>query len=420
MPSIDKVIDFLKSRNALDLSRPSDLPDHSEDENRPWTWPVVDDEHEVAGVDWDGIFPSGSGASVEDSDSFERMDREKEEWNIHPNEDEGRALEEALKRGESNGDPPPNERLVPEGETIWDTCAWYQPIHFYGHDFGIFIKEDCASRIAQRIALFNSRALALIPRHRLWKELFRAAVASLYLHEHYHHKTESFGIKLHAVHGTPRYRDYFNRIYLPAAGTDAQLEEALANASSYRRLVNQPYLRLIDQAVIEATRRYLRHQFPFDPPGYRKAADHLSNAAFKDGEHLICAQINEVNQHPINTPSRSPHDWNMAPSIYAPLYSLKSQIWTVVRRGSRPRLPVRGILHYRQCSTAEMIRLLGSKGFQVVQGGKGSHVKLRKQGVPPVVLPGNRRDLTPGAMRNALAAIGDYRLDDLSWLLRTV
>jgi predicted RNA binding protein YcfA (HicA-like mRNA interferase family) len=420
MPSIDNVIDFLKSRNALDLSRPSDLPDHSEDENRPWPWPEVDDEHEVTGVDWNGVFPVGGETKSEDTDSFERVERERSEWNINPTPDEQAALEDALKRGETDGDPSPEERLIPDGQTVWDTCAWYQPIHFYGHDFGIYIKEDCASRIAGRIARFNSRELAKLPRWRLWKELFRAAVATLYLHEHYHHKTESFAIKLHAVHGTPRYTDYFNRVYLVLAGTDDHLEEALANASSFRRLTKPPYIRLIDPAVWEATRRYLLHDFPFNPPGYRKAPDYLRNAQFKDGEYLICAQINEVNKHPVTTPSRSPHDWDMAPGIYSPLYNLRSQVWTVVRRGTSPRLPVRGILHYRQSSTAEIIRLLVSKGFQVVQGGKGSHVKLKKQGAPTVVLPGNRRDLTPGALRNALAAIGNYRLDDLPWLLRTV
>jgi predicted RNA binding protein YcfA (HicA-like mRNA interferase family) len=420
MPSIDRVIDFLKSRNALDPARLTDDPEHPGEDIRPWLWPEVDDDHEVAGVDWTSIFPAASDANSEETDSFERMEREKSEWNIEPTYDEQAALEDALKRGEINGDPSRDEPLGPQGHSVWDNCAWYQPIHFYGHDFGIYIKEDCASRIAGRIARFNSRELAKIPRWRLWKELFRASIATLYLHEHYHHKTESFAIKLHAVHGTPRYTDYFNRVYLALAGTDDHLEEALANASSYRRLSNQPYPRLIDRAVWEATRRYLLHDFPFNPPGYRKATDYLSNARFKDGENLICAQINEVNPHPVSTPARSPFDWDMAPRIYSPLYSLRSQVWTVVPRGTTPRLPVRGILHYRQSSTAEIIRLLVSRGFQVAQGGKGSHVKLKKPGVPPVVLPGNRRDLTPGALRNALAAIGNYRLDDLPWLLRTV
>jgi len=419
MPSINEIVDFLKKRNALDLSRPTADSEIPQDENRPWPWPEVDEHHEVGEVDWGTLFPRvGRGIDIDNPEESYREGKN-EGWDIYPNEEERRELDEVLRRGSENGDPPTgvNGRLIPEGETVWDTCAWYQPIHFYGHNWGIYIKEECVVRIALSIAQFNSRQLSHIPLHKLWKSLFRAATASLFLHEHYHHKTESFALRLHAVHGSQRYTDYFNRVYLRAMGTDDQIEEALANADSFLRIKEEPYASLLGWEVLEATRRYLVHQFPYAPPGYRKAVLYLRKPAFSRGENLLRAQINEGTLHPVNTATRSPSDWDMAPRMYAPFHNLRTSVWTVIKSGSPTRMPVRGVLHYHSCSTGDMIRLMITRGYHVVTGGKGSHVKLKKPGHPTMILPGNRKDLSLGVIKNALGVLGNYSLSDLGPLL---
>jgi predicted RNA binding protein YcfA (HicA-like mRNA interferase family) len=57
-------------------------------------------------------------------------------------------------------------------------------------------------------------------------------------------------------------------------------------------------------------------------------------------------------------------------------------------------------------------------GWQVVQGGKGSHVKLKKPDAPTIILPGDRRELSPGVTRQVLRILGNYSFHDLPELLR--
>ena len=69
----------------------------------------------------------------------------------------------------------------------------------------------------------------------------RSAFWSLYLHEIYHHKVESFGIRLQVVQGRGSYVRYKDiNVYVPLKGDDQQLEEALANAYCYHRLSSKP------------------------------------------------------------------------------------------------------------------------------------------------------------------------------------
>ena len=70
----------------------------------------------------------------------------------------------------------------------------------------------------------------------LARALVRASTYAYFLHEQYHHKVESLAIRLEVIERLPIYTRYDYKVYLPARGTDDQLEEALANASVYRRL----------------------------------------------------------------------------------------------------------------------------------------------------------------------------------------
>jgi hypothetical protein len=37
---------------------------------------------------------------------------------------------------------------------IWDMCAWYKPIHYFAHDWGIYIREDCMINLAKAISSY--------------------------------------------------------------------------------------------------------------------------------------------------------------------------------------------------------------------------------------------------------------------------
>jgi hypothetical protein len=53
------------------------------------------------------------------------------------------------------------------------------------------------------------------PSYTLAKALVRAAFASLFLHEAYHHKTESHAIRLHVVQQLSCFGPYFWKVYNP-------------------------------------------------------------------------------------------------------------------------------------------------------------------------------------------------------------
>ena len=195
-------------------------------------WPTHDGD--VAPIDWGELFPGRGRGGIEDADEFD-------EWQPDLDDD---FLEELGDRAGSGGAAPTSRRSPGNDATRPDVCAWYQPIHFHGLDWGIFIKEECLLRLALEIAAYvPSRPRTAYERRRLAKAVIRAGFSILFLHEQYHHKTESYTLRLHVVERTPRYVAYFRGVYdtLRAAGSDDLHEEALANADSFLRLSDDPY-----------------------------------------------------------------------------------------------------------------------------------------------------------------------------------
>jgi predicted RNA binding protein YcfA (HicA-like mRNA interferase family) len=63
-----------------------------------------------------------------------------------------------------------------------------------------------------------------------------------------------------------------------------------------------------------------------------------------------------------------------------------------------------------------MIKIYQNKGYQIVPGGKGSHVKLRNSRGETMILPGNRKELSIGVLNSALKSLG-YSIGDLATIL---
>lgn len=289
-----------------------------------------------------------------------------------------------------------------------DACAWYRPLHYHGLGWGIFVREDCLLRIALEIAPYCPRPHSSWQTYQLAKALIRAAFSALFLHEQYHHKTESFALRLHVVERTGRYVPYHQGVYLPSRGTDDLLEEALANADSYHRLRTDPYRRMIGETVLAATTRYLEDEFPRQSPGYRKAVDLLDPVDFGRRENLLKSQVQEAAM----VPFRPASDWDVAPRINQSYFSCRSDIWTVVRPGAARVLPTSH--PYPAVPTRAVTKALGRIGYQPTAGGKGSHLKLVADGLPTLVLPGNEKDLSPVVLRSIAKALGFKNADDLT------
>jgi hypothetical protein len=360
-------------------------------------WPTH--EGDVRPVDWSGLFPERGRGGLEAIDADE-VDP------FEPDLDEEFLGELAERAGTGQSSNPSREGFT----TQPDVCAWYQPLHFHGLDWGIFVKEDCMLRLALEIAAFvPHRPRSQRELYILAKATIRSAFASLFLHEHYHHKTESFGLRVHVVEQVPRYTHYFRAIYKPllAAGSDDLHEEGLANADSFRRLPTQPYLGWLGRMIVDATQTYLRFRFPYDPPGYRRAADLIWDPDFIYYQDLLMSQMGEGVQVPV----RDTADWLIAPRINQSFFSCRSDVWTIVQPGGRRVLPAG--LPYPSVSTDALIKGLRHLGYERKSGGKGSHVKLAADGRPILILPGNRKDLSPVVLRNTAKALGYRNPQDL-------
>lgn len=341
------------------------------------------EEDEIIEVDWDKLWDSPTRFN---DDPWVLTDTE---------------VINTILRGNDEIDLPWPKDVAQNEKGIWDFCAWYQPIHFFAYDWGIFIREDCLIRQASRIAKFapTHQQFGVSPA-KYATMLLKASFAAFYFHEHFHHKVESFGIRLHVATGGSKYLPYKKQVYRPTLYTDVCIEEALANADSFHRFSSSPYNKVIDKEVLVAAKDYLVNTFPFDPPGYRMASKYLSSTSFGAGLSSLQSQILEATLNP----RMDPNDWVASPQMFRSFYNFKSNIYTVVSKGKKPVLPSN--IFPRSCSTQELIKIFQSKGYAVVPGGKGSHVKLKNQSGETMILPGNRREISKGLLSSVLKTVG--------------
>lgn len=344
-------------------------------------------------VNWDLLFPS----QTNNNNIF---------WDLDLNEIDQEFLNDISRSLESSS-PQANEK----GEPLeWDVLAWYQPMHFFGNDWGIFITEEGIRRIAIGVARFMPAGTPLSSD--LVKKLILAGFTALFLHEQFHHKIESFGIRLHVIEKISRYLPYKKNVYRPTLGTDDNLEEALANADAFLRITNLPYSEFLGNQVGMALKKYLEWNFPFDPPGYRKAVNYLTKYKFNNALNILQSQIQEAKLAP-GAPSS---DWKLANRLHQSYFKVSDYLWTVVKPGyRRPLLP---ISPYKSISTREMIKVAENHGYTIKKNaGKGSHVRMEKHGFPSLTIPGNCRDLSVKVTKSTLKTLGKT-LNDIPDLIR--
>jgi hypothetical protein len=229
--------------------------------------------------------------------------------------------------------------LVPADPSLWT-------------GLGIFIREDGITTVATRISKVAGGAMS-------WRECIRAAIATLFLHEAYHHKIESFATRLLAAREHPVYPFYFSNVYRPLINTDDLLEEALANADSWRRITEPTYA----IGYIQPVRDYLWLDFAASPPGYRRAKDFLTYRDFSSGQAELLNQVAAASV----TPTQAPADWLAVTRMQQSLFDVRQNFWTVVPKGARPGLPIVTLPKYE---TSDLVKALGSAGWKEVQGAK--------------------------------------------------
>jgi predicted RNA binding protein YcfA (HicA-like mRNA interferase family) len=293
-------------------------------------------------------------------------------------------------------------------------CAWYSPIHFFGHGWGIYIREGCVLSIAADIAAVVDWPQPHLSSAVIARQLLRSAFYACFLHEQFHHKVESLGLRLLVATDSDRYRPYKAKVYRPTFLTSDCVEESLANAESLRRLDERRYVQRIDPAIRAGLRKFVRAAIVAQPPGYAEGLNFVRDEDYRAGLYKLQSQILNASLTP-RTPGAS---WAIAPNMITALADISEGIYVVLPKGAHPIFRPTWVDPGTTVSTRVLVGALTKHyGYQQVQGGKGSHVKLKKPGAPTIILAGNRPVLSPGLVKHALDAIGGYPISKLPELL---
>lgn len=378
----------------------------------------LDDEY--GGIDLPGIGAIEEGEEVYATsidEVFGRSDEPKAEILGAPGLDDPRMRQwrDDLERiiGEGNRSFPSRRPLRPP-EPPEPHCAWYCPIHFFGQGWGIYIRESCILSHALDIATFVDWRLVKVPQWEIARQLLRSSFYVFFLHEQFHHKVESLGLRQLVSTGTDRYRPYKAKVYSRTFLTSDCLEESLANAESYRRLGEPRYVQRVDPAIGGGLRRYLKWSIPQQPPGYREGVHYLSDTPYRNGLHTLQSQVLDG----VIPPTTPPGHWSVAPNMITALADIADDIYVVLPKGARPIFQSTSVDPGATVSSRALEGALTRHyGYRHVPGGKGSHVKLAKPGSKPIIIPGNRSVVSPGVVKQALAALGGYPISRLPDLL---
>lgn len=378
MATLPQILKMLDRDDALELGDP------------PSVWPIAEPSDPIFELDWGRLFPTRV------------VDRGVEDWELYGDDDWGLSPD-LLDRLAGDVIAPVDD--VAFGRPGWDRCAWYQPIHFHGPGWGIFIYDDCITDVARHLYDRLSRPPLTVG---LAKALLRAGFATLFLHEQYHHKTESLGLRLHVVEQASRYVPYFRTVYASAVGTDDLLEEGLANADAFLRLDTAPYTTWLGPTLKRLTRSYLKASFRASPPAYGLASGLLDREPFDRAEELFKAQVQEASL----TPARPVDDFAIATRLNQSMFAVNQNIWTVASRGATPLMPIRPGASV-PLSRVDLEKALVREGFTYRSDrGKGSHRVYQRDGSPIIVLA-HGKELSPVVLRNTAKALGFRNAQEL-------
>lgn len=377
----EQLTNTLDSMDLLDLGAPG-----------PWDGDL--DGHDVADIEWDQILESDNrsdrGSDINQSDA--RVDN----WE--------RVAAEIVSRSHGSRTPPP--------PTSVDALAWYAPIHRFGLNWGIYIYEESVFKIAAQIATYLKPGRVIDVR--IACQLMRMSLSVLYLHEAFHHKIESFSIRLEVVKRNKVYLPYNDDVYMPLKNTDELMEEVLACTEMYKRLKEPTFRRGVSVEVFNATRYMLEDWIPSLPPGYRMGLDVLDISSFEDERDGLLSQVNEG----VIFPGQHWEEWKIAPQMTRAFFSLGEIAYVLIPKGHISLVPwFSENVSPLSISTRDLEKLIKKSGYSETAGGKGSHRKYVHETLPMIILPNSRESLSPAVLRAVSRTLGVRSIRDLGALI---
>ena len=287
-----------------------------------------------------------------------------------------------------------------------DALAWYLPIHYYGPEWGIYLREDAIEAFAGHIW---DRLRQRTGSSRELRQVWQAAAFTLYLHEAFHHKMESFAIRLEMARLQRTYIPYFENVYRASRGTNHQLEEIIATYEMYRRLSETTYKNKLTGQVHRATLRFLEQFIPTLPPSYRLGLTGNPSRHLND----LCSQISEASL----TPRQPADDWNLTPNMTRSIFNRTTVVYVLIPKKRQPGGGGGAALLGLDRRSVDRF-LTRQAGYSVnTRAGKGGHIKYVHETKPMVILP-SARELSRPVIKSISGTLGYDTVRDFASAVR--
>lgn len=284
-----------------------------------------------------------------------------------------------------------------------DALAWYQPFHYFGHQWGVFVRQEAIEAIAENIRF---RTQTLRDPQDVARDCLALGRHVLEAHEQCHHAIESAAIRLEIASRSKKYSPYDLNVFRPTARTPDWLEEGVATATMLDALDALDRNRW-PRDVVSGARRFLRDWIPTLPDGYSEGLTIADHGTDKRRRRLL-SQLDEASKNPI----RDPDEWLPATHLTHPLHTRRSRRYIVVPRGGTSYWQATGDKKL-SIDVRELVSCLERLGFERVPS-RGRHpLKLTKPGFRPIPVPVHSSDLKPGTAHSIAVWAGFANVRDL-------
>lgn len=275
-----------------------------------------------------------------------------------------------------------------------DFMAFYIPFHRSIRWFGIYIIRESAELLKNFLI---EKCKAALTNDQAWivTRIF------LYGHEIFHHRVECFATRLELTHRKRIFLNAFSGEYTRSFGTDDCLEEALANASGYRRVKKHFVVRSkrLKGAVLAALAEYIK----CCPPGYRRGLDYIGDDEFNAGLRNF-AERNQNIAFP-HLKAVDANTWLCFPHAFDGIANVASKVSWMIAKNSE--LAKRHVAHVRYLSYRQLAeKLQRYANCVLVRQAKGSHEMWSNPQGKPFVVPRHARDLSDGTIRQIIRDAG--------------
>jgi hypothetical protein len=289
--------------------------------------------------------------------------------------------------------------------------AWYQPIHFYQENWGVYILASGLEAVMKSLKSYCFR-FEVQSNPRFMSEIKYAAWQILFLHEEFHHKVEMLSVRLAASSGSHKYRNYSHNVY-SATKSSAPLscrEEAICDAYVYRNLRSKLQKKVCVE-IVRASQFAMNDYMTSATGQYAGSLNLISDRSFGSTVNVLIDQINSGTI----SPSSGKFEWGLFPEFFNSLNNLKANTFLVDDISSNANLDK--AIHLA-LPKRKLEKIISMHGYYKSDEGDGSHEKWKKPGSPFIILT-KSREQSISVIKSTAKTLG-MNVDELARETRNV